>query len=85
MLSPQHLGVIFQFDFKFTDCDVWLKADISIGESLEVLKTGLLRNKAVSQVKLFSVAEDGTEIGFIYHITNAKAGTQPWNLEVIPT
>lgn len=76
---------MYEFEFKFSGTDFFVKCDVSVQEGLDALKTGLLRNKAISEVKLFSVTgqeHDGASMDayHVYNVEAAKAGQQPWGI-----
>ena len=76
---------MYEFEFKFVGTDFFVKTDVTVAEGLDALKTGLLRNKAISEVKLFSVTGQEHDGGIMdaYHVYNveaAKAGQQPWSV-----
>lgn len=74
--------MIYEFDFQFTEHpDLWVRTDITVEDALECLKTGLLKNSQVSRVKLFAINEGDVSVSFIYDITAAKSGNQPWTIQ----
>jgi hypothetical protein len=71
----------YEFDFQFTDIpDMWLRADVTVTEALECIKTGLLKNRAVSRIKLFAINGDTCGVSFVYDVVAAKQGNNPWSL-----
>lgn len=81
MISQELLETTYSFEFEFTDLPgTWLSTTIEIQESLNAIKTGLLKNRSISKIKLFSILSDETSIYFIYDVTAAKSGNQPWSL-----
>ena len=74
-------NILTELDFNYSENPRTLKTNVTIPQSLEVLKTGLLDNKPVSKVRLFSIEQDGLSVTFIYDIQAAKSGSQPWSIE----
>ena len=74
------LNTIYEIEFQVPSDSRWYKTDISVAESLEVIKTGLLSNKPVSKIKLFAITEGDSSANFIYDVVAAKQGSQPWSL-----
>ena len=70
----------YEFEFQYTDNPLWVRADISIAVAYKTILTGLLLNKAVSKVKLFTITEGEESVSFIYDVGAAKSGNQPWSL-----
>ena len=71
----------YEFDFKFVEMpDMWLRTDVTVLEALECIKTGLLKNKAVSQIKLFAISGEECSISFVYDVVAAKQGNNPWSI-----
>tara|TARA_R110000868_G_scaffold65453_3_gene195789 strand:+ start:296 stop:562 length:267 start_codon:yes stop_codon:yes gene_type:complete len=73
----------YEFDFQFVDIsDMWLRTDVTVFEALECIKSGLLRNRAVSKIKLFAINIDGDEgsASFVYDVIAAKQGNNPWSI-----
>ena len=70
----------YEFEFQYTDNPLWVRADISIAMAHKTILTGLLFNKAVSKVKLFTISEGEESVSFIYDVGAAKSGNQPWSL-----
>ena len=70
----------YEFEFQYTDNPLWVRADISIATAHKTILTGLLLNKAVSKVKLFTITEGEESVAFIYDVVAAKSGNQPWSL-----
>jgi hypothetical protein len=64
-----------ELEFKYTDNDLLLKTTIPLKEMFAVMHTGLLKNKAVSQVTIFTI--DNTSV--VYSIVDAKSGKNPWS------
>lgn len=80
-LSSQHLGTVYSFDCQFEALpDIWVSLDVTIEAALECIKTGLLHNKPVTRVKLFSISSDGDSVSFVYDIVQSKTGGFPWSL-----
>ena len=74
----------YEFEFQFTDIpNMWLRADVSVAQSLECIKTGLLKNRAVSKIKMFAITEGSNSVSFVYDIIASKSGNFPWSL--LPT
>lgn len=81
MITSEQLGTVYEFDFQFTDVpNFWLRTDVTIEESFNVLKTGLLRNKPVSKIKMFAINSDGSSVSFVYDVIASKTGAFPWSL-----
>jgi len=82
-ISSEALGKVYEYDFQFTDIPgMWLRTDVTIQESMEVLKTGLLRNRPVSKIKMFAINGDGDSVSFVYDVIASKTGAFPWSLTV---
>ena len=64
-----------ELEFKYTDNDLLLKTTLPLKEMFAVMHTGLLKNKAVSQVTVFTV--ENTSV--VYSIVDAKSGKNPWS------
>jgi hypothetical protein len=79
-LSQLSNRIEYEFEFQYTDNPMWVRADISIAVAYKTMLTGLLLNKAVSKVKLFTITEGEESVSFIYDIGAAKSGNQPWSL-----
>jgi len=83
MISQELLGTIYKFEFQFVDVpDLWLTIDISVGDSLEAIKTGLVKNRPISKIKLFAINTDDDSIAFVYDVVAAKQGNTPWTLQL---
>jgi hypothetical protein len=83
MISPEHGLTVYSYDFQFTDMPgFWLSTDVTIQEAFEVLKTGLLRNKPISKVKMFAISSGDDSVSFIYDVIASKTGAFPWTLSV---
>ena len=81
MLTSEQLGTIYSFDFQFADKPhFWLSTDVKVSEAFETIKTGLLRNQAISKIKMFSINSDDDSISFVYDVIAAKQGNFPWTL-----
>lgn len=81
MLSPEHLGMVYSYDFQFVSIpDMWLQTDVTIQEAFDVIKTGLLKNQPVSKIKMFAITESETSVAFVYDVVGAKQGNFPWSL-----
>lgn len=73
--------MVYEFEFKYESLpNIWLRTDVTVEEALHCIKTGLLRNEPVSQVKLFAITEGSESVSFVYDIINAKKGNSPWSL-----
>lgn len=70
----------YEFEFKFSDKPIWVRADVTVAEAFAAIKTGLLRNQAISAVKLFAITEGSDSISFVYDVTAAQQGNPPWSL-----
>ena len=82
MLSPELLGTVYSFDFQFVDVpNMWLSTDVTVEESLNAIKTGLLNNRPISKIKLFAISSGSDSICFIYDVVAAKQGNQPWSIQ----
>lgn len=80
-LSPEHLGMVYEFDFQFADIpNIWLRTDVTVEEAFECLKTGLLNNRVVTRIKAFAITNSPTSVSFVYDINAAKSGSFPWTL-----
>ena len=80
-LSPELGLTVYSYDFQFTDMPgFWLSTDVTIAEAFEVLKTGLLRNKPISKVKMFAISADDQSVSFVYDVIASKTGAFPWTL-----
>lgn len=78
-----HLNIKYEFDFQFVDKpNVWLRADVTVEEAFNAIKTGLLKNHQVSKINLFAITEGSQSVGFVYDVVAAKSGTQPWSVIV---
>jgi hypothetical protein len=83
MPSQELLGTVYKFEFQFVDVpDLWLTIDISVGDSLEAIKTGLVKNRPISKIKLFAINTDDDSIAFVYDVVAAKQGNTPWTLQL---
>ena len=77
--------LIYEFEFQFeSKPDVWFKTDVKTSEALACINTGLLKNMAVSRIKLFAITDPTCSVGFIYDVIKAKQGNNPWSLLPIP-
>ena len=77
------LGYKYSYDFQFTDIpNMWLSTDVTVQEAFEVLRTGLLRNRPVSKIKMFAIndIDSGGSISFVYDVICSKTGAFPWSL-----
>jgi hypothetical protein len=73
--APQKVEVqMVEIEFKYTDCNLDLKTTVPLKEMFSIMHTGLLRNKAVSQVTVFMI--ENTSV--VYSIVDAKSGKNPW-------
>jgi hypothetical protein len=82
MISKELGSTVYSFDFQLTSVpDMWLATDVTIDEAFATIKTGLLRNKAVSKIKMFSINADGESVSFVYDIEASKQGNFPWSLQ----
>ena len=81
MVSQDNLNTIYEFDLQFTDVpNFWLRTDVKISEAFDVLKTGLLRNRPISKIKMFAINADGQSVSFVYDVICSKTGAFPWSL-----
>lgn len=82
MITSVHLETVYEIEVQYELIpNQWVRLDVKIAEALEALKTGLLRNLAITRVKLFSItAKDSDAVSFVYDIAAAKSGNQPWSL-----
>ena len=81
MITSEMLGTEYEFDFQFTDIpNFWLRTDVTIEEAFSVLKTGLLRNRPVSKIKMFAITTSDTAVSFVYDVIASKTGAFPWTL-----
>lgn len=81
MIPSELLGTVYEYDFQFTDIPgFWLRTDVTIQESFDVLKTGLLRNRPVSKIKMFAINSDGSSVSFVYDVIASKTGAFPCTL-----
>ena len=72
----------YEFDFQFEDKPgIWLRADVTVEEAFNAIKTGLLKNNPVSKINLFAITDKDKSVGFIYDVAAAKQGNQPWSLQ----
>lgn len=79
MIPPS--AMLYEFEFQFPEISIWVKTDVSVQEAFDCITTGLLRNKPVAKIRLFSINEDGTSHSFVYDIIAAKSGSgSPWGI-----
>lgn len=82
MISEELGSLAYSFDFQFADKPgLWLSSDVTVNQALDVLKTGLLKNHAVSKVKMFAINDGAKSVSFVYDVTAAKQGNFPWTLQ----
>ena len=79
-VSNELKSVVYEFEFQYTDNPRWLRSDVSVGAAFAAMQTGLLSNKPISRIKLFTISEGTSSVSFIYDIVAAKQGNSPWSL-----
>jgi hypothetical protein len=66
---------LIEFEFKYKSDGMWHKVAMPIQEQLNVLKLGVIENRPLAQVKLWThVAEDGSEAYLIYDFEAIRCG-----------
>ena len=80
LVSNEMRQIIYEFEFQYTDNPRWLRTDAPIGVAFTAIQTGLLGNKPISKIKLFTISEGMSSVSFIYDIAAAKQGNSPWSL-----
>lgn len=87
--SPMHSGlsaenIIYEFDFQYADNSLWVRADVTVIQAFTAISTGLLHNKPITKIQLFAIIEGERSISFVYDVTAAKKGNNPWSLFTPP-
>ena len=81
MITSEQLGTIYSFDCQFEALpNIWVSLDVTIQEAMECIKTGLLRNKPVTKIKMFAITTEGGSVSFVYDVVASKQGNFPWTL-----
>lgn len=80
-ISSVQSGKVYSFDCQFEALpNLWVALDVTVQEAMDCIKTGLLRNKPVTRIKMFSIGDLGDSVSFVYDIVASKTGAFPWAL-----
>ena len=80
-ISSKADDIEISLEFRLEEFPCFVSANITMLQAFECINSGLLHNKPVRQVKLYTVTgEEGNSISLVYDIAAAKSGSNPWSM-----
>lgn len=72
---------LIEIDFKYFNNQRWHKTEVTCGDYIKILASGLLDDKQLDCVVAFDVTSGEDKIRFVYSFIRMKQGMTPWTLQ----